>query len=442
MKKLLLSLFFVPLVAQGQIIKTVAGSGTVGGYSGDGAAATSALLKSPAGTVLDASGNLYICEFDNSIVRKVSPTGIITTFVGNGMPGYSGDGGPASAARLKNPVGIAKDAAGNIYICDYGNHCIRKVNAATNIITTIAGTSASGYNGDGIAATSAQLSFPLCVTVAPSGDVYFTDGNNQRVRKINTNDTISTVAGIGTSGFAGDGGPATAARVANPFGIALDEAGNIYFSDQSNNRIRKINSAGVISTIAGTGTVGYSGDGGAATLAQLNTPIEVSLDTGGHLLVADRHNNCVRRIKLSTGIITTVAGTGAAGFSGDGGPATAAQLNEVGGVMADGTGVIYVSDFDNHRVRKVWTPAPTKLVMVTETFGDFLMHPNPATDALILSSDSRQIEELRIMNLLGQNVLTLQQLNRKEIAVDISDLPAGVYILEVNRTETKRFVKK
>lgn len=440
MKKLFFSLLLLPLFSEAQIIKTVAGSGTAG-YSGDGMPATSAQLHSPASTVSDPAGNLYICEFDNSVVRKISTSGIASTIAGTGSIGYSGDGGQATAAAIKNPVGIARDAAGNIYICDYGNHAIRKINATTNVITTIAGTGVSGYNGDGIAATSAQLSFPLCMALDAAGNIYFADGNNQRVRKINTSGMISTIAGTGSSGFSGDGGAATSAAVSNPFGVAVDEAGNVYFSDQSNNRIRKIVPAGTISTIAGTGAVGYSGDGGVATAAKMNTPIEITLDTGGHLLVADRHNNCVRRIKLSTGIITTLAGTGAAGFGGDGGPATAAQLNEVGGLSADGTGIVYISDFGNNRVRKI-VAAPTTVAGVIEKAGNFMFYPNPAENNLTISASADRIQVVHITNMLGQSMIRLQDVDKEVIAVDLSNLLPGVYMLHVNNSIARSFVKR
>jgi len=209
MKKLIYALIIFPVIAHAQTITTVAGNGTAG-YSGDGAAATVAQLSEPNASFADAKGNLYIADYGNNVIRKVSTSGIITTIAGTGTAGYSGDGGPASMAKLHNPNGVIQDDIGNIYFCDYSNHCVRKIDTS-GTITTIAGTGISGYNGDSIAATSAKLSYPITLAFDHSGNMYIADASNHRIRKVNTLGIISTIAGTGTAGFSGDGGPSVSA---------------------------------------------------------------------------------------------------------------------------------------------------------------------------------------------------------------------------------------
>ena len=215
---------------------------------------------------VDASGNLYIADTGNNRIRKVSATGIITTVAGNGSAGYSGDGGPATSAQLDGPEGVAVDGSGNLYIADTCNNRIRKV-SATGIITTVAGNGSAGYSGDGGPATSAQLSLPAGVAVDGSGNLYIADSGNNRIRKVSATGIITTVAGNGSPGYSGDGGPATSAQLNQPAGVAVDASGNLYIADSSNNRIRKVSATGIITTVAGNGFDGYSGDGGPATSA-------------------------------------------------------------------------------------------------------------------------------------------------------------------------------
>jgi sugar lactone lactonase YvrE len=283
------------------IITTVAGTGTAG-FSGDGGAATSAMLTYPFEVAIDSSGNLYIADSDNQRIRKVSAaTGIITTVAGSGAQGYSGDGGAATSAMLNWPYGVAVDSSGNLYIADWGNQRIRKVNAATGIITTVAGagsTGVYGFGGDGGAATSAAIGLPIRVTLDPSGNLYFTSYSIQTIRKVNgATGIITTVAGNGTSGFSGDGGAATNAMLNGPNGVAVDPLGNLYISDGANSRIRKVDgAAGIITTVAGSGAQGYSGDGGAATSAMLNAQIGVAVDPLGNLYIADSGNQRIRKV--------------------------------------------------------------------------------------------------------------------------------------------------
>ena len=321
-------------------ITTVAGKGQ--GFSGDGGPATSASLFHPYGVAVDSAGNVYIADTYNYRIRKVSG-GTITTVAGNGGFRFSGDGGPATSASFNLPQGMAVDSAGNLYIADTYNNRIRKVSGKT--ITTIAG----GGNalGDGGPATSASLFNPNGVAVDSAGNLYIADSGNSRIRKV-SGGTIITVAGGGNA--LGDGGPATNASLFNPQGVAIDSAGVLYVADTSANRIRKI-SGGTITTVAGNGYTGFSGDGGPATSASLYRPYGVSVDAAGNLYIADFYNYRIR--KVSGGTITTVAGNGTFGFSGDGGPATSASLKPPAGVTVDSAGNLYVADFDNYRIRKV-----------------------------------------------------------------------------------------
>ena len=337
--------------AQPGTITTVAGTG-VAGFSGDGGPATAARINSPRGVIMDGAGNLYIADRLNHRVRKVDIGGNITTVVGTGVAGFSGDGGPAILAQLNEPTGLALDGAGNLYIIAEFNHRVRKVDTG-GIITTVAGTGVAGFSGDGGPATSARLNRANEIDIDGAGNLYISDQFNHRIRKVDTGGIITTVAGIGTAGFSGDGGPATSARLNFPTDMRVDGTGNLCIADAANHRVRKVNTSGIITTIAGTGVAGFSGDGGLATSARLNEPIRLLSDLVGNLYIADRANDRVRKVNPS-GIITTIAGTGIAGFSGDGGPATAAQLNLPTGLAFDVLGNLYIGDRANHRVRKIF----------------------------------------------------------------------------------------
>jgi len=337
-----------------QIITTIAGNGTAG-YSGDGGAATGATVNQPTTLAVDASGNIYIADANNNVIRKVNTSGIITTIAGNGTAGYSGDGGSATSASLNLPFGVRVDAAGNLYIADANNNVIRKVNTS-GIITTVAGTGVGGYSGDSGPATSAQLNFCTGVAVDAIGNIYISDDNNDFIRKVDVSGIITTVAGNGTCGYTGDGGPATSAQLCFPVGIQTDAAGNLYISDNANYVVRKINTTtGIISTIAGNGTPGYSGDGGPATSAQLLNNFDVTFDADGNFYIADWGNARIRKVNTS-GIISTYAGNGGFGYTGDGGLATAAQVGAPTGVVLDAAGNLFIADQQNSVVRKI-TPS-------------------------------------------------------------------------------------
>lgn len=335
----------------GQLITTVAGNGT-SGYLSDGVSATSTRVNQPYGVAVDGSGNFYIADTWNHRVRKVSSTGIISTIAGTGTSGFSGDGGAATAAALSGPTGVTLDNSGNIYIADQQNNRVRKI-STSGVITSIAGNGTGGFSGDGGAATAAGLSFPTGVLVDGSGNIYIADQFNNRVRKINTSGIISTVAGTGASTYGGDGGAATLAQIYYPTHLAFDPSGNLYIADHYNHRIRKVNGSGIISTVAGNGLTGSSGDGGAATAARLTFPYGVSVDILGNLYIGDASNHRIRKVNLS-GVITTVAGTGTGGYGGDNCAASAAQLNNPSGVAVDVTGAVYFADRSNHRIRKIF----------------------------------------------------------------------------------------
>ncbi len=334
-------------------ITTVAGGGE-GAGAGDGGPATQARLDRPTSVVVDASGNLYIADRNNHRIRKVDSTGTITTIAGKGENGFDGDGGPAIQAQLSSPTGVAVDGAGNLYLADQENHRIRQVDSA-GTITTIAGRGEygfGGYAGDGGPALAARLDSPTGVTVDRPGNLYIADRDNHRIRKVDSTGTMTTVAGMGEDGFGGDGGPAIQAQLASPTGVTADGSGNLYIADRDNHRIRKVDSTGTMTTVAGMGEDGFDGDSGPATQAQLAYPTGMAVDGSGNLYIADRDNHRIRKVD-SRGMITTVAGMGEDGFGGDGGPATQGQLDFPTGVAVDGSGNLYIADRGNRRIRKV-----------------------------------------------------------------------------------------
>ena len=356
MKKLItiLSLAFY-LNINAQIIKTIAGDST-GGYNGDGGLAISGQLNNPYGIATDKYRNLYIADMANSRIRMVTQsTGVLSTIAGNGTFGYTGDGGQAVSAQLSSPYGIAVDANRNVYIADYDNLVVRQIITSTGIINTVAGGGSSGL-GDNGPATSAQLSGPMGIAVDASGNLYIADYNYHRIRMVNPSGIITTIAGNGTQGFSGDGGPANSNSVQlnNPTGVAIDALGNIYISDYGNNRVRVIaKSSGNISTVAGNGTPGYKGNGGqaASDSSELFHPWNITTGSG-NLYIADYGNQVIRKVN-SLGVISTIAGNGTQGYTGDCGAPTAAELNYPAGLALDSYGNLYVADNGNNRIREI-----------------------------------------------------------------------------------------
>jgi sugar lactone lactonase YvrE len=324
-------------------------------YRGDGVPATQASIFLPMGVVVDAAGNLYIADSNNNRLRRVdAQTGIITTFAGTGTSGYSGDGGLATAAMVSTPAGLAMDGAGNLYFADTGNQAIRRVDAFTGIITTVAGVgTVEGYEGDGGAATKANLSFPKTIVFDATGNLYISDTGNNVVRVVNTSGIITTFAGTGTPGYNGDGVQATAAELNNPWGLAVGADGSLYIADMTNNSIRRVSPSGVIETVAGTQSIGYAGDTGPATSASLKAPAAVAIDPAGNLYIADSGNNRVRKVWASTGIIGTICGNNSESFFGDNGPATMADLYGPYALFLDSAADLFVADLFHNRVREI-----------------------------------------------------------------------------------------
>jgi DNA-binding CsgD family transcriptional regulator/sugar lactone lactonase YvrE len=342
----------------GPQITTVAGNGARG-YSGDGGPARAAELSRPSGLAVDSSGDLFLA--DGQRVREVTPDGRIATVAGTGVHGFSGDGGSALLAEIALTPGyvgqgvataIAVDAEGNVYIADQENNRVRRV-AKNGTISTVAGTGTRGFDGDGGPATAADLNTPRGLAVDTAGNLYIADTGNNLIRKVDAGGTIATIAGTGAGGFSGDGGPADAATLSAPQGLALGGDGSLYIADTGNNRIRRLLVDGTIVTVAGRGGASYSGDGGQAVRAQLNLPTSIAVDRAGDLYIADTENGRVRMVDLG-GVITTVAGSSARPADvGDGGPPARAGLARPMGVAVGADGRLYVADTDDNRVRVV-----------------------------------------------------------------------------------------
>jgi len=338
------------------VITTVAGSGN-NGFAGDGGPADQAWLETPNGVAIGSDGSLYISDSANYRVRRVTPDGIISTVVGTGEQGYSGDGGLAELAQLSNPTDISVAPDGSLYIADFSSSSIRHV-TPDGIISTVAGTGVGGFSGDGGPANLAQLAAPISVISGSGGSLYIADTYNHRIRRVSADGIITTVAGTGIAGFSGDGGPAINAMLWEPSDIALGLDGSIYISERKNHRIRRVTLDGIITTVAGTGSRGFSGDGGAASMAQLFGPSGIALSLGGDLYIADTGNSRIRRM-TPNGMITTIAGTSNWGYFGDGGPANQAWFTDAVDVSIAPDGSIYISDQYNSRIRRVWVAQAT-----------------------------------------------------------------------------------
>ncbi len=425
------SLLFIPFLlfsflSNAQIIITVAG----GGSAGDGGPATNAHLSGPYSVVLDKAGDLYVCDFGNARVRKVSPAynGTITTIAGNGTGGYSGDGYEAIYAQI-DPIDVAIDWKGNIYVADANNQRIRKV-SPLGIITTYAGTGVAGYNGDNIAATIAELYYPESIAVDDTGNLYIADRSNNRIRRVDTFGIITTIAGNGTSGFSPDGSMADTASL-DIFFVRLDKNGVIFFTD--NSRIRKIDTAGKLVTIAGTGVFGFSGDGGPATAANIGGGA-MTIDTLGNVFIAEQSNDRIRKVDTA-GVITTVAGTGWGGYSGDWGDPLLAQLKGPGGVAVAPDGDIFLGDVANNRVRMITTrdiPHPNSVDNRAIQEG-INIYPNPSGDIIQIKHLCEDCN-IKVTDLAGLQ-MQIGDVNRTAAtaSVDVATWANGIYIVQVLR---------
>ena len=522
MKKiLLLLLYMLPLLGHAQIISTFAGTG-IAGNTGDGNSAILAKINYPIGGVFDKNGNYYFALGTvGNCIRKISSSGIISTVVGViGSSGFSGDSGLATVAKLNNPQAVTVDAIGNLFIADAANNRIRKVDISTGIITTIAGDGSATYGGDGGPATAAKIYNPLDLCFDKLGNLFFTDPGNGRIRKINSSGIISTIAGTGTIGVGVDGIVATASQINTIEGIFTDDTGNLFIGDVG--RLRKINNAtGIITTIAGNTTAGSSGDGGPATAAQLEAK-KITRDGFNNIYIAERSFNRVRKIN-SAGIITSIVGTGTAGYNGDNGLADTSQLNYPAGVSVDLCGNLYIADAHNWRVRKIAYPANPHIsisgsssssigssvtiiaslvnaginysikwynkgilfnttttpsvtytkAMCTDSItamiygcsdsalsavhvvgcnvgvpspvpavGGMTCYPNPVSGELFITAGGEKISSVVVSNLLGEVVFRQTFNEEEQIKVNMAGFAKGLYFVKVNGVYVERVVKE
>jgi sugar lactone lactonase YvrE len=407
-----------------QIIRTYAGTGVTGFY-GDGGPCDSAAFYHPEGACMDSLGNIYVADQHNHRIRKISPSGIISTIAGTGNHGDSPDGTPAIAADIGSPNSIASDKNGNLYIT--AGSRIKKINTA-GIISNFAGNGLTNYGASGVPANSVALYCPSGLSTDKHGNVYFSEVYNNIVRKIDTLGNIYTIAGTycqfcGSS--AGDGGPATNAGLDFPSGTYADPYGNIFVADLANSRIRKIDANGYISTVAGTWSSGFSGDGGSSTSAQLHYPVFVTGDAHGNLYISDYYNHKIRMIDTS-GIINTIAGTGVAGFSGDGGNPVNAKLSGATSIVIAADGAIYFTD--NNRIRMISNV--TTGIQETTASSAISAYPNPSNGRFTLSRSSTEEAFVKIINITGQCVFSCK-IREQEKEFNMEDLAPGIYNMQV-----------
>jgi Secretion system C-terminal sorting domain/NHL repeat len=443
----ILSLVLVAAKAQSQVqtIITLAGNG-VADFAGDGTNSSGASLHGPVSVASTAGGDIYIADYFNNRVRKVAISGIITTVAGNGLPGNTGNGTIATTAAVV-PKSIALDKHNNIFISDANSHVIRKVNYATGIISTVAGTGYPGFNGNGGYAINAKLNTPCGIAVDDTGNLYIADAGNHEIRKVDTFGIIRRVAGKDTSaGWTGDMGPAILARLDSPYAVAIDRWGTLYISDYMNQVIRMVDTFKNIYTIAGTPvTTGYFGDNGPAALALLHNPRGLAVDTGGNLYIADAQNNVIRKIHPA-GTITTVVGNGTQGFGGDLGFVTGANLFNPYALAVDKYGSLYIADANNERVRKTYNPKVGVNTVAAANSG-IAVYPNPFSDRISVSGLSKS-DKVSVYNVVGQRVSNVWEIDTAGTQTfNINDLAAGVYTLQVcdhagNRKATLKLVKE
>ena len=429
MKKILFlyAALLLTFAVRGQIITTIAGTGD--SLLGDGGPAINAGVSGPYCVALDSHGNFYISDGNHARIRKVDSAGTITTIAGNGTEGYYGDSIAATSAMLNRPNGIVVDHLGNVYFSDAGNNRVRKVTTA-GIITTIAGNGSATYNGDNIPADTAAIAAPHFLALDDTGNLYIVEHTGSRIRKVSPSGMINTVAGTGVVGNTGDGGPATAAKIAGPYGIVLYN-GSIIFSDATADVVRKIDASGIITTIAGNPTATAIGDSGPADSARLNAPIGVAVDAAGNLFIADANQHRIRRVDGLTHIISTVAGNGSFGYSGDGGLAANAQLMTPEGLALDTAGNIYIADYDGYRVRFI-NNATLALSSVPDAIASVSLYPNPATGDFVLLVNAAGDDRVEVFIADAAGRVVYQAAGRTNHTLTIKPgQPAGVYLVTV-----------
>ena len=441
----MLSLLVFSVIARAQVqdINTFAGTGDAA-FGGDGANASGADLWGPVDVAIDGAGNVYISDHFNYRVRKVNSTGLITTIAGNGIGGYLGDGSIGSSAEI-TPRGLAVDKNNNLYISDAVSNVVRKVNTL-GLISTVVGGNGRGYSGDGGQASAAKLNNPSGITFDKNGNLYIADYGNGVVRKVNTSGIISTVAGKDSVGYSGDGGAATAAKLDSPYAVTVDRYGNLFIADYGNDVIRMVDTENTISTYAGTqGVYTYAGDAGAATAATLDGPRGVAVDTFGNLYISDANNNVIRKVTASTGIITTVAGNGDYGYGGDLGFATGANLFNPYGLAVDVYGSIYIADANNERVRRTYYP--NLGVNKITTASGIEVYPNPS-GSYVTVSGLQAADKVCVNDVLGRQVSEVWEVTGKgPQTFNTNSLVPGVYLLKVSNeagknTATIRLIKE
>ena len=425
------------LAASAQDITTVAGTGSAI-YSGDSGLAINASIGLPGGIAFDKFGNYFFVEFNNT-VRKVSYSGTITTIAGNGIAGYSGDNIPATDAQFNGPSYIALDTSGNIYITDYYNNRIRKIDITTGVITTIAGNGMGAYGLDNVAATATSIYGPQGITFDANNNLYFADYENHRIRKIDNSGIITTIAGNGTAASIGDGDAAVLAEVHANGGISSDLQNHIYFAD--NYKVREIDLlSGIINTLAGTDVYGDCNDHALADTSKFGVLYGITSNVSGGVYVSDMENNRIRLIV--GGYVYNIVGNGTAGFEGDSNLAKSAEINSPRGIALDSCGNLYIADNGNKRIRKVafnpacWPEAVENTIKTTAVN----IYPNPTYSTITITAPTL-INNVTITNMLGQQVYA-HSYSTSKAEIDVSNLPQGVYMVRVNNTYVQKLVKE